>query len=102
MEHPVRFILLMALMAVYALVIIRFLLSRFGPVRKVSASVIHKQKVEFDAPKAPNGKHTKYAVTFQIQDKTKSFYVSELSYNGYRRGEQGILTYRGDRLIDFH
>ena len=32
----------------------------------------------------------------------ESFYVSELSYGGYRVGESGTLKYRGDRIIDFN
>jgi len=47
------------------------------------------------------GKRVKYAVTFLTDGKKKSFYVSEFSYNGYRKGEKGTLTYQGDRLIDF-
>ena len=102
MEHPIRFALLMALMGAYLLVIIRFLWSRFSPVKKVSAQVVQKQTVEFTAPRNPKGKMIRYAVTFEFQKKRKSFYVSELSYKGYRKGEKGTLTYRGDRLIDFH
>lgn len=102
MEYPVRFCLLMGLLTVYAIIIVRLCWSRFGPVRKVAAEMVHKQTVEFTAPKSPNGKVIKYAVTFEFQKKRKSFYVSELSYKGYRKGEKGMLTYRGDRLIDFH
>jgi hypothetical protein len=57
--------------------------------------------VEQKSFKTPPYISYKYAVTFQIGNKRKSFYVSELSYGGYRKGEKGTLTYRGDRLIDF-
>ena len=87
--------------AIYLVILVRFCISRFGPVKRVSAVVVHKQKVELTAPKSPSGKVVRYAVTFQFGDKRKSFYVSELSYQGYRKGEKGTLTYRGDRLIDF-
>ena len=87
---------------VYGIILFRFLRSRFGKTVSVSATVVHKQKVEQKSFKTPPYISYKYAVTFQMGNKRKSFYVSELSYQGYRKGEKGTLTYRGDRLIDFH
>ena len=87
---------------IYMVILMRFCISRFGSEKKVTAVVVHKQVVELTAPKSPTGKIVRYAVTFQFGKKRKSFYVSELSYRGYHKGEKGTLTYRGDRLIDFH
>ena len=97
-----QYILTGIILILYLIIMIRFCISRFGPVKKVTAVVVHKQKVELTAPKSPGGKTVRYAVTFQFGQKRKSFYVSELSYGGYHKGEKGTLTYRGDRLIDFH
>lgn len=97
-----QYILTGIILILYLIIMIRFCKSRFGPVKKVAAVVVHKQKVEFAAPKSPSGKRVRYAVTFEFGKKRKSFYVSELSYGGYHKGEKGTLTYRGDRLIDFH
>ena len=36
-----------------------------------------------------------------FNDKKKSFYVSQFSYNGYRVNERGTLKYKGDKLIEF-
>ena len=80
-------------------VFVRYLRGRIGPVKTVRARVVDKQKVEFFSR---TGNKTRCVVVFQIEDKKKSFYVSEFSYNGYRRNEIGTLTYRGDRIIDFH
>ena len=88
--------------AIYLVILVRFCMNRFSPEKKVSAVVVHKQKVELTAPKSPSGVRVRYAVTFEFDGKRKSFYVSELSYAGYRKGEKGKLTYRGDRLIDFN
>ena len=74
----------------------------FSPVKSVKATVVHKQTVETFSKYAGSGKHVKYAVTFSAKGKKRSFYVSEFSYRGYRKGESGTLTYKGDRLIDFH
>ena len=83
----------------YGALLFRFLRSRFGKSRTVTAKVVGKQTVERFSK---YGKKTQYAVTFLVEGKNMSFYVSELSYGGYRKGEVGKLTYRGDRLIDFH
>lgn len=80
---------------------VRIFRSKFGPIKKVKATVINKQKVESFSKYSGTGVHTRYAVTFLANEKHLSFYVSEFSYNGYRKGETGTLTYRGDRLIDF-
>ena len=73
----------------------------FAPTKIVEATVVHKQKVEMFSKYSGHGKHEKYAVTFLVQDKRLSFYVSSLSYDGYKVGRSATLTYKGDRLIDF-
>ena len=100
-DSPMMIIMVLVI-AIYLVIFARFCISRFGPVKKVTAVVVHKQKVEHKSFQTPPFTRVKYAVTFQFGDKRKSFYVSELSYGGYRKGEKGTLTYRGDRLIDFH
>ena len=89
----------------YLLVMIRIIgkvfQGRFGKPRTVSAEVIGKQTVEQFSKYAGNGKRVRYVVIFQAEGKKRSFYVSEFSYHGYRKGEKGKLTYQGDRLIDF-
>lgn len=101
MDSPMIVVTILVLV-IYLVIFIRFCITRFGPVKKVSAVVIHKQKVALKSYRTPPFNREKYAVTFQFGNKRKSFYVSELSYKGYRKGERGTLTYRGDRLIDFH
>lgn len=72
---------------------------KFSPVRTIHAKVVDKNKVDFPSK---YGTNTKYAVVFQTDSGKKlSFYVSEFSYGGYRRGETGTLKYQGDRIIDF-
>ena len=80
---------------------VRTLVKRFSPIRTVSAVVVDKHKTEAFSKYAGNGKSVKYVVVFSIGGKKKGFYVSQLSYGGYRVGEKGTLTYRGDRLMDF-
>ena len=75
---------------------------RFAKPKTVRAEVIGKQTVERFSKNAPKQKSVRYVVIFLAEGKKKSFYVSEFSYNGYRKGEKGQLTYQGDRLIDFH
>ena len=101
MDDPMAWFSLIFFAVVYGVIMFRLLRSRFGKTVSVSATVVHKQKVEQKSFKTPPFTTVKYAVAFQIGNKRKSFYVSEISYGGYRKGEKGILTYRGDRLISF-
>ena len=80
---------------------IKWLILRYGPVKSVKAKVLDKHKTEVVSKYAGSGKAIRYVVTFEIAGKRKGFYVSEFSYGGYRKGESGTLTYKGDRLIDF-
>ena len=81
--------------------IVRFLQDRFSPVKTAKATVVHKQTVETFSKYSGNGTYTRYSVTFQIDNKKRSFYVSEFSYRGYKVNESGTLKYRGSRIIDF-
>ena len=83
------------------LLLIRVMKNILAPVKKEHAVVVHKQTVEQFSKYFGNGKHTKYVVVFSVDGKKRSFYVSQFSYNGYRINEKGMLTYKGDRLIDF-
>ena len=85
----------------YLLVAIRFAKNCLAPVKKVRATVIDKNRIEVFSKYSGNGKRYKYAIVFSTSGGKLSFYVSEFSYGGYRKGETGTLTYKGDRLIDF-
>ena len=86
----------------YVLVFIRvFIKNKLAPEKTVNAVVVNKQINESFSKYAGNGKRKKYVVVFSIDGKKKGFYVSEFSYGGYRVGEKGKLTYKGDRLISF-
>lgn len=73
----------------------------FAPTVVANAKVVNKQTVETFSKYAGTSKHTKYAVTFSVNGKNRSFYVSAFSYNGYKKGDTGVLTYKGDKLISF-
>ena len=83
------------------LVLGRPIKNKFAPVKTVKAVVIDKYVVETFSKYAGNGKREQYAVVFSVDGKTKTFYVTPFSYNGYTIGETGILSYQGDRLIGF-
>ena len=83
-------------------ILVWFYNRKFGKVKTVKATVVHKQANEVLSKYSGVGKAYRYYVTFAFNGKRKSFQVSELSYNGYRKGETGTLKYKGDRLIDFH
>ena len=100
-SHFVGLLVMAAWFLVMVRIFAKVLKGRFGKPVTVSAEVVGKQTVEFFAKYAPGSKRVRYVVNFLVKGKKKSFYVSEFSYNGYRKGEKGKLTYQGDRLIDF-
>lgn len=82
-------------------ILVRLVKNRYAPIKTVQAVVIDKNKVETFSKYSGNGKSKKYVIVFSIDGMKKSFYVSELSYNGYRVNEKGILKYKGYKLIEF-
>ena len=92
---------ILLIIALWFFVCIKLLLRRLGPVRTVRAKVVDKHKTETFSRYSGTGKSVRYVVTFEIDGKRKGFYVSEFSYSGYRKGEAGILKYKGDKIIDF-
>ena len=100
-SHFVGLLVMAAWLLLMARIFGKLLKGRFGKPVTVSAELVGKQTVEFFSKYAPGNKRFRYVVNFLVDGKKKSFYVSEFSYNGYRKGERGQLTYQGDRLIDF-
>ena len=82
-------------------ILIRALKNRTAPIKTVNAVVIDKNTIETFSKYSGNGKSEKYVIVFTADGKKKSFYVSQFSYDGYRIGEKGKLTYKGDKLISF-
>lgn len=101
LENLSNIIIISLFWGIWLLAAIRFLMKRVAPVRTVAAIVADKHKTESFSKYAGNGKHIKYVVVFSAGGKKLSFYVSEFSYGGYRKGEKGTLTYKGNRIIDF-
>lgn len=96
---PVIMLVLFCLL--WLLVILRWAKNALAPVKTVRAEVIDKQKVTFFSKYKGDGKSVRYSVVFLVAGKKRSFYVSEFSYGGYRHGEKGMLTYKGNRILDF-
>ena len=81
--------------------LVRLLKNRYAPTKTVKAVVINKHRVETFSKYSGTGKSEKYVIVFSVGGKKKSFYVSEFSYNGYRLNEEGMLKYKGDKIIAF-
>ena len=81
--------------------IIHMVRNKYGPTETVKAEVVDKYIEEKFSKYSGTGKHENYVIVFSAQGKKMSFYVSEFSYGGYQLNERGMLTYRGDQLIDF-
>lgn len=81
--------------------LVKYLRSRFAPVKTVKAQVIDKSRQELFSKYSGSGQRYRYVIVFSAEGKKLSFYVSEFSYNGYKLKETGTLKYRGSRLLDF-
>ena len=101
MPNALRYVYIALALVVIVPLVIKPVRNVLAPVTTAKATVVHKQTVESFSKYSGAGKYVKYAVTFSVCGKNRSFYVSEFSYNGYRKGETGTLTYKGDRLINF-
>lgn len=102
MPDALTIVLVALSVGLYVLVFIRvFVKNKLAPEKTADAVVVNKQINESFSKYAGDGKQKKYVVVFSIGGKKKGFYVSQFSYGGYRVGEKGKLTYKGDRLISF-
>ena len=101
MPNIVSCIYLVLVLAITVSLAIKLGKNVFAPTVVANAKVVNKQTVETFSKYARTSKHTKYAVTFSVNGKNRSFYVSAFSYNGYKKGDTGVLTYKGDKLISF-
>ena len=104
-ENISNIIIISLFVGVGALAVVSLLVkavkNRCAPIKTVKAVVIDKNKVEYFSKYSGTGKSEKYVIVFSVNGKKKSFYVSQVSYNGYRINEKGTLKYKGDKLIDF-
>ncbi len=71
--------------------------------KSVNAMVIEKQSFSqqiLSKTQAPRVQQ-KFVIIFMTESKKLSFYVSPFTYNSIKEKQSGILTYKGDKLIDF-
>ena len=83
-------------------VVICALKNRYAPVRTKKAVVTDRNRIETFSKYSGKGKRERYVIVFSVDGKTLSFYVSEFSYKGYRIGQKGLLTYKGNKIISFN
>ena len=81
--------------------IVRIVYTSLQSEKKVKATVVEKHIAEPVSKYAADGRSKKYMVVFSIESKTKGFQVSEFSYSSYKINEKGMLTYKGNQLINF-
>lgn len=104
-DNLASIVLFSLMFGIWLWAMVRLLVKRIkvkhAPVKTVEAVVVDKQIIESFSKYSGNGKHEKYVIVFSVNGKKKSFYVSQFSYGGYRVNEEGTLTYKGDKLIEF-
>ncbi len=73
---------------------------KIAPIKTVKARVVAKDNSKLPSRYASSAQPP-CRVIFDVKGKTKAFTVSGFSYNSYKLGEEGTLTYKGDRVISF-
>ena len=100
-ENLPSIILFSLFVGIALLAMVRVIILRFAPTKTVSATISGKQINESFSKYSGSGKREKYVVIFSSNGKKHSFYVSKFSYDGYRIGQKGTLTYKGNKLLSF-
>lgn len=96
--------LIFLLVAVIALGLIRKFFSDYlGKVKTAEAKVLDKYAANHQMVSnvAPAHIKTNYVVVFDVQGKTMRFLTSVWVYESVSKNEKGILSYKGNRFIDF-
>lgn len=84
--------------------LIRFLRSHVGKPVRVNATIVDLYRAQHTkyGYAQPARNVSEFTAAFDCEGKTKKFFVSAFVYGTLRRGQQGVLTYRGSRFLDFH
>ncbi len=105
MENWISNIVLLASLGLSLLITLRlaykFYKSHCSKPVTVSAQVIEKHTLEFFSETAKGQQSTRYVVSFLVNGKKKGFYVSSGLYHSCKKGERGMLTYKGDTVLSF-
>lgn len=80
---------------------LRPLYRRLKRVRMVGARVTARRALDPDLPSAPYAQGAYGIVSFALNVKYAELSASDAVYHKCREGCKGLLTYRGDTVIDF-
>jgi len=74
-----------------------------GKIKTVSATVIDKHVSKYNRLSRYSGakKITDCSIIFLCDNKEKSFFTSKWMYSSVKKGDKGILKYRGSHFISF-
>ena len=101
--NAVNFIFVFIGALIFGAIFVRMFLNLYSKAKTVSAVVAGKEAYDrtlYSKSRAVEIKH-EYTVAFKIKKRIKIFNVSQISYDTYSVNQKGILTYRGNKIIDF-
>ena len=101
MSYIVNAIATIFCLTCWILVIRKFIISRYAPIKTINAKVVDKYKPNTVSKYPSTFKQERYVVIFEVNNKKLSFNVSEYSYNHYKINEKGLLKYKGTKIISF-
>lgn len=101
MENEIQILLVALVLALWIVLMWKFLKNRLAPVKTVKAVVVDKHTTQSFTKYRGDGVTQRYCVVFEAEGKRLAFYVSRLSYDAYQIHEKGTLKYKGNRILDF-
>ena len=101
MHNIINGILCVALVALWAVIIGKFIINMCASEKTVKAEVCDKYISDAVSKYPLSFRRGHYIVVFKTDSERLSFSVSEFSYVNYRISEKGILKYKGNKLISF-
>ncbi len=92
-----------SLILIFALILVRYLRLLFSKTVTTDATVIERYDIKTKRVFRFRGEYeiTNYVVKFQTDEKILTFYVSFFVYDMLKVGEQGQLTRKGEKFVDF-
>lgn len=91
-------------LTIFVGIFIRIFRSKFSKTIELPAVVVNMQRYEkeiYDHSKGVPRTKRECVVTFLCGKKRLSFEVAEYSYDSFELNQEGILTYKGSRFLDF-
>ncbi len=92
-------IIMFVVIAFFAYVIVNFIMDEKAPVETTTATLVRKDIDNYiDSNQIMN---QTYILTFNINGNTKRFSVNYSTYNKYEEGQEGTISFKRNKFVEF-